>query len=725
MSSKKKIPESIFDDNNKFKLIAYNFIFFAILAIILVNSLNMSGYSAGFADPAESVVSVNGYTTDETGYVYQESEDCYIVLGNADNTGALYFLTDRTYDQDIEITVNYLNGKSELTNKENKTVWKKGTTMVDIPVVNGKISGYVLHIPVGFNITELCYGIKGESKSKVGWYVGMLFLALIISALIVYIKKIRALEEKLISSVLNTFKTISENKKGLITAVIVIPATFVSGILITFICKQAGVLTFNIKTVTLILCLLYIVDLFIFARKQFIKKFEVVGTVIFLLVGTTFVIIEPTALGVSLDDETHYKNVMYVVHAIDKRASLADSKLLGDQVTVALDKTHYEGSDQRNFVNTLNTVEKNNFYYDISGEIVHTYVQVAYIPSAFGFCFAKGLNLPFNVCFKFGKFFNILFIAILLYFSMRKLKNGKLILLLVFLIPVNIYMAASYSYDHWIVAFGMLGFSYFFGERQRPDEKMSLTSKIVICASLLISIIPKPVYFPLTFIALFISDSKFNSKKEAWIYRAFVMLMAFAPLIFLLSNYIMPKSSEVVGDTRATGDINPGAQIQYVKDNISIASNMFINFLKVYLNPYTEVTNYMNLMLYNGYLNVPKWIVPTVVILGSLFSRDEEEPSKFPWWFRLGVIFEYVLIGFIVAFSMYAMFTAVGSPEIGGCQGRYMLPVLFPFLYVLTRIPAKLKFMNNTVQTIVNMLFPSIIIVLEVYYLWVNCVKLY
>ena len=74
-----------------------------------------------------------------------------------------------------------------------------------------------------------------------------------------------------------------------------------------------------------------------------------------------------------------------------------------------------------------------------------------------------------------------------------------------------------------------------------------------------------------------------------------------------------------------------------------------------------------------------------VLTVCSFLSVNRKETAKFPWWYRLGVLAVYVVIGFFAAFSMYVMFTPVGVETVYGCQARYILPAVFPVLFACTR----------------------------------------
>ena len=103
----------------------------------------------------------------------------------------------------------------------------------------------------------------------------------------------------------------------------------------------------------------------------------------------------------------------------------------------------------------------------------------------------------------------------------------------------------------------------------------------------------------------------------------------------------------------------------------------------------------------------------------------EKEEGKYPWWFRAGVVLVYIIIGALAAMSMYIGFTAVGLDTVAGCQGRYIIPALFPTLFVLTRFSGRTYVKNFVKEENINCLAVSVLALFALYGVWVNCVKLY
>ena len=76
---------------------------------------------------------------------------------------------------------------------------------------------------------------------------------------------------------------------------------------------------------------------------------------------------------------------------------------------------------------------------------------------------------------------------------------------------------------------------------------------------------------------------------------------------------------------------------------------------------------------------------------------------------RIGGIIGAALGIIIVAFTFYLAFTPVGANTINGCQPRYILPVLIPFMYFI--VPDGIVTLNkktvlvNTAVLIMSMTF--------------------
>ena len=320
---------------------------------------------------------------------------------------------------------------------------------------------------------------------------------------------------------------------------------------------------------------------------------------------------------------------------------------------------------------------------------------------------------------------NVLLLAILCYYAMRQLKSGKLLVLLIALIPTNIFIASNYTYDTWLTGWSLLGLCTFFGEIQRPDEKIKKKSIWLIFISMLLAVMPKMVYFPLTFIVFFMPESKFESKKDYWKYKLLILFNIAIPFVLVLvKNVISVASTSGQGDLRGGAGVDAGGQISYILNNPVQASKTLLEFLKGYLNPWIEGKEYINNMAYNGYVPCDK-LVLILICFFALISRNEKEEGRYPWWFRSGVVLVYAGIGALAAISMYIVFTPVGLDTVAGCQGRYIIPALFPTLFVLTRFSGRTYVKDFIKEENVNFLAIAIMVLFSIYGLWSNCIVYY
>ena len=116
----------------------------------------------------------------------------------------------------------------------------------------------------------------------------------------------------------------------------------------------------------------------------------------------------------------------------------------------------------------------------------------------------------------------------------------------------------------------------------------------------------------------------------------------------------------------------------------------------------TYIDNYA----YAGTIGI-SGLVMIIVLIAILIDHDDEK-GLFPVWYRIGILVVYVGVGAICASAMYISFTPVGLDTINGCQGRYLLPAIFPTYFVLSRIPTKTRLKNkigeNNLYTIIGLL---------------------
>ncbi len=697
-----------------------------ILGGIFVNSMNPPGYvrSELTHESGELVAYTEGYSVENNHYDYTGDENSYVQISTvAEGADQLMLIFDAPSKKGADVILNYVDYDGNLMEEITEAYWEKGQYTVTIDTVYSDCNSYLIHIPADFILSKVYYA-RHEVVSpgrRTAWLVLMLVVVVILTAVIVAFQGTRkyvvAAEEKVIDGYLYMKYHWQEVGKIAGKFIGIVAAT----VIVAYLLAQAGLFVYSNKVSVMAICLGSIFAIFILFYKKLTTHLEVIGFFVILLMGSMFAFTEPSSVGVSWDDEVHFRNAVQLSHIFDERMSLSDEIIIGDYTYVALEKKNYPRSQQVAYNQILNEIADAHYYADKGGYSAKN-TLFAYIPSAIGLILARGLGMSYCMTLAVGRWMNTLVLAILSYFAMKRLKTGKIVVLLIALIPTNIFMAGNYNYDTWLTGWSMLGLAAFFGEWQQPEKKMDRTTPWVIGISMLLAVLPKQVYFPLTFIALFLPQSKFNNKKECWIYRMIVLAAALLPFVAVYVGNIMMGIG--MGDPRAGAAVDATSQMDFVKSSPGEAVMIILNFLKSYLNPLSQGTEYITKMAYFGYTPMNMKFLLGVMIVGACVSREEGE-TKFPWWTKLGCIVVYAGIGAIAAVSMYIAFTGVGAESVAGCQGRYLIPALFPVLYVCSRFSFKTRIKDLLKENNINLILMLIMMTASVWGLWTGCIAWY
>ncbi len=428
----------------------------------------------------------------------------------------------------------------------------------------------------------------------------------------------------------------------------------------------------------------FLISLFVTFKNLLTEKIEVAVFLIVLAVGTVYALALPVSLGISWDDETHFKNASMLSHILDGRVSDADMDVLTRFVSTALEHDIYTEEPHSQWVEKINHDYEYGNWVAI-GRLRPTTNNWCYIPNAIGLFLGRVLSLPYSTMFVLGRFTNLLAYATLVYFALKKIKSGKMLLASVALLPPCIFMAASYSRDPWMIGFIMLGFSYLIGEIQTPEKKLSILDMVIIIGSFYIGISPKAIYVPMILIGLFMPKAKFKTDKQCVIYRVCVIVAA----MMLLASFMLPfisSSGGGVQDSRGGSEVNAGSQTQYILS----APMEYTGILLRFIGQYTSLGNAQMNLDYMHYLGSGKNALLIMILLAVVAITDREECDK-----RVGKALKLttLVMGFgvicLAATAMYIAFTPYMYETILGCQYRYMLQIMFPTLFVLGCLPVQ------------------------------------
>ena len=500
-------------------------------------------------------------------------------------------------------------------------------------------------------------------------------------------------------------------RRVLIGSVILVLVTLVVGV-VCLACGNAQPGPYQLFAV----CVTVVIMSFYAARKKLARRVERVVVVIILSTGFLFSTMVPLYTHVSWDDHIHYDRTVAASYLLDPEYSAADQDLIWREYNDVAWYSRYPGDptyhDPYDLQNQSAIYDELNAAADdqdrairvggpttLRGVPITEYYLVAYIPGAIALWFSRLFGMTATMGFLLGRLANLVCYALVVYFAMRRLKGGKLIMAVCALIPEAVFLAAGYSYDFWVTAFVMLGFAYFIGELQRPDEPLTWRRLAIMVGAFLIGLGPKAIYVPIAAMLLFMPRKKFaeagKGSRCALTQSKYVVIMLLSAA-FVIATFLVPMFVDTgySGDSRG-GNVDPSYQISFILGQPAAFVSIFLEFMEWYVCP--EEAHHV-LVDFCGVETSFIDAIPLILLpLVALIDRREcdiayaTHPKRICVW-----VLVYLTI-FLMATALFISFTAVDAGRINGMQGRYLIPLLYPLLALGFNLKAfgKLGFMQK------------------------------
>lgn len=410
--------------------------------------------------------------------------------------------------------------------------------------------------------------------------------------------------------------------------------------------------------------------------------------VIFLINACLVIVVMSTMLPISTcnswDEQIHYGRVANIVPATITKSDI-DFANRSVPVIYDINGAGYTlsklGKDNINKDDSF--AEKDSVIFDKS--IIGIYNRITYFPSAIVTSLIKATGGSISFMFIAGRLINGLLYIALIYFAIRKLKSGKIMLAVISLMPLSLFLASVYSYDWWVNGFTILGMAYLFGELQRPGEKITLRSYIIMVASFIVGCGAKAIYFPLVLCCVLLKKEKY---KSASLHKKGVSGICLAAIIiassFLLSFLVAGPGS---GDARGGSDVNSAMQVAYILDHPIEYSKTLISFIASYLSPLNISNGFASLCyvtIDNNTIISKCGLACVIILLIAVLLDDNGNVTDIKTTKNRIVVWG---ISFVViclfSTALYVSFTAVGLDTIAGVQMRYIMPIVFPALAMM------------------------------------------
>lgn len=288
---------------------------------------------------------------------------------------------------------------------------------------------------------------------------------------------------------------------------------------------------------------------------------------------------------------------------------------------------------------------------------------IPYIPQVIGVWIARILGLSLLWLVILGRFCNLVCYALITRLAIKKAKGFEILFGSIALLPMCVYLAASFSTDGMVNALTFYLIAQFCYLINR-DQKVSLRDMIIFTALSLVLATMKLPYVLLVGLLLFIPKEKITIKKN-YLYAA---LLIFVTAIL---SFLWLKQSSDINASKVTHGANP---VNKIKFTIAHANVFFKTFLREWLN---LIPSKIDSLFTFGWLtyglgNISRYylIFLSCILLMTPQTLPLPKISKI----GTGLVATGISIGILM--TSYLMWGQTADISFLGVQGRYFTGVL-------------------------------------------------
>lgn len=304
-----------------------------------------------------------------------------------------------------------------------------------------------------------------------------------------------------------------------------------------------------------------------------------------------------------------------------------------------------------------------------------------FLPAAVGMTIGRVLGMGFLPTVYLARTANLLLAAWMIYLAVSKIPYGKSILCMIALLPITLQEIASCSYDALIIPISMLYVSYCVYAIYSKAKLQRADILVILITAVMLGICKGGVYTTLYLLGLWALvrsgyirlPQKKGTRMAGIAAVTFIVLAGIASVVYL---YRQPMDA----DSLIGRMYFPAYLIQHPWETLRIAEN------SLYRDTYYYMEQLFGKAMGNFQISV-KFIVPIgyMILLGMAVISSEKYPyipnttDKCVFMITAASVFAAVQAAFLLNA------TVIGQYSIGGVQGRYFLPMIWPFLICFRR----------------------------------------
>ncbi len=407
-------------------------------------------------------------------------------------------------------------------------------------------------------------------------------------------------------------------------------------------------------------------SLFIYTRKNMTPEKLFLYTVPIMCL--LFLVIMPMYRG---HDENRHMLRIYEISEGHLLTEVHDGVVGTPLPSVVIDGTGKYWREEMTYNDVLDLKDVEIDYDDTkitSMDTVAIYSPVQYIPQAIGMVFSRLISDNLLLMLYMARLFNLIVCVVLLYFAIKLIPFGKLLVYLISILPLSIEAFSTMSPDGITISLSILLIAYILNIIFKKDRVVQKKDVAIISVISVIIALCKIVYVPLVTAILLIPASKFKSKKSKALISTFVIGIS------VIANLIWFKIS-----TNYLALISGGSSTDKIINVLTSPIDYFRMLLyTMNYNGSTYMERLFGSVLAMGEFVKLYFIVPFVFSIFFLFesATNKELKKRFSKFQNIVIFLIALVVVGLVFTSLYVQYTDESSMTISGVQGRYFIPIL-------------------------------------------------
>lgn len=302
------------------------------------------------------------------------------------------------------------------------------------------------------------------------------------------------------------------------------------------------------------------------------------------------------------------------------------------------------------------------------------YSPVAYVPHAIGFVVARWLDVSAPSLCYIGRLTNLLAWAAMVLVAIRITPIYKWLLLVLALLPMSLFEAASMSADATINGLAFVTIALFFKLALEPRQRVGKREIVVLLALCGLVALAKPGYIAIVVLAFLIPHDKLGSRMRQFGLFALLSSVAIGTTLIWAELGRVGAHLQPIADKASAVEISdPVAQMRFILSDpinfVGIIRGTLSDQFEILRQHFVGVLGWLDVVLPQASVDFG---CAVLVFIALRESRVD---------IALGVGHKALLATYVIATTglimtvMFLTWSPVAASHINGMQGRYFFPV--------------------------------------------------